>query len=159
MFEQLAQMATPGNRDETHGDTKTDICVHSQPSPIMQMQPLHFLQYCGSCNRALVPEADIYIYKYVSCLCLVAIDLLSYAAFCFSLLNVMLGFNQVRLWYAVGTFQFFSNVPFMQGGLIELFLIRKLVFLYKKELLLFNKLMNSYTTLGKVAIKPKSISP
>jgi len=43
--------------------------------------------------------------------------------------------------------------------LIELFLIRKLVFLYKKELLLFNKLMNSYTILGKAAIKLKSISP
>ncbi|KAG2580715.1 hypothetical protein PVAP13_6NG360900 [Panicum virgatum] len=49
--------------------TKTGICVHSQPSPIMQMQPLHFLQYCGSCNRALVPEADIYIYKGESAFC------------------------------------------------------------------------------------------
>ncbi|KAF8671630.1 hypothetical protein HU200_049958 [Digitaria exilis] len=29
------------------------ICVHSMPPGNMQMQPLRFLQYCGSCNRAL----------------------------------------------------------------------------------------------------------
>jgi len=62
--QKLDQVAETRNRDETHGShTGTGICVHSLPPGIMQMQPLHFLQYCGSCNRALGPEADIYIYK------------------------------------------------------------------------------------------------
>uniref|UniRef100_A0A0A9ATB2 FLZ-type domain-containing protein n=1 Tax=Arundo donax TaxID=35708 RepID=A0A0A9ATB2_ARUDO len=69
MSQQLAQVAETGNRNETHGDTQTGICVHSRPSAKIQMQPLRFLQYCGSCNRALGPEADIYIYKYNSWFC------------------------------------------------------------------------------------------
>jgi hypothetical protein len=67
----LAQTAETG-RDETHGHhIETGICVRSVPSTGMQMQPLRFLQYCASCNRTLGPEVDIYIYKYVSWLCLV----------------------------------------------------------------------------------------
>ncbi|XP_039823752.1 bifunctional aspartokinase/homoserine dehydrogenase 2, chloroplastic-like isoform X3 [Panicum virgatum] len=64
------KVAETGNRDELHGShTGTRICVHSLPPGNMQMQPLHFLQYCGSCNRALGPEADIYIYKGESAFC------------------------------------------------------------------------------------------
>ncbi|KAL6641986.1 hypothetical protein ACP70R_020167 [Stipagrostis hirtigluma subsp. patula] len=69
MSQQLAQMAETRNRNETHNDTETGICVHPRPSANMQMQSLNFLQYCGSCNRALGPEVDIYIYKGESAFC------------------------------------------------------------------------------------------
>ena len=70
MSQNLAQTAETG-RDETHGHhIETGICVRSVPSTGMQMQPLRFLEYCASCNRTLGPEVDIYIYKYVSWLCL-----------------------------------------------------------------------------------------
>ncbi|PVH61341.1 hypothetical protein PAHAL_3G014300 [Panicum hallii] len=63
-------MAETGKRDERHGShTETGICVHSLPPGNMQMQPLRFLQHCGSCNRALGHEADIYIYKGESAFC------------------------------------------------------------------------------------------
>ncbi|CAL4995808.1 unnamed protein product [Urochloa decumbens] len=70
MFQKLDRMAETGNRGETHGsNTEAGICVHSVPPGNMQMQPLRFLQHCGSCNRALGPEADIYIYKGESAFC------------------------------------------------------------------------------------------
>ncbi|CAO2153441.1 unnamed protein product [Urochloa humidicola] len=54
MSQKLGQMAETGNRDERQGShTEAGICVHSVPPGNMQMQPLRFLQYCGSCNRAL----------------------------------------------------------------------------------------------------------
>nr|CAB3459228.1 unnamed protein product [Digitaria exilis] len=66
MSQKLDQIAEMGNRDGTHGShTETGICVQSMPPGNMQMQPLRFLQYCGSCNCALGLDADIYIYKYV----------------------------------------------------------------------------------------------
>ncbi|TVU27181.1 hypothetical protein EJB05_29774 [Eragrostis curvula] len=57
------QIAEKSNKDETHCHIETGICAHSQPSANMRMQPLCFLQYCGSCNRALGSDSDIYIYK------------------------------------------------------------------------------------------------
>ncbi|RCV36742.1 hypothetical protein SETIT_8G006500v2 [Setaria italica] len=69
-FQKLDQMAETGTRDETQGShTEVGIFIHSLPPGNMQMQPLRFLQYCGSCNRALGPEADIYIYKGESAFC------------------------------------------------------------------------------------------
>ncbi|KAF8644061.1 hypothetical protein HU200_049963 [Digitaria exilis] len=70
MSQKLDQIAEMGNRDGTHGShTETGICVHSMPPGNMQMQPLRFLQYCGSCNRALGLDADIYVYKGESAFC------------------------------------------------------------------------------------------
>ncbi|KAL6871014.1 hypothetical protein ACP4OV_014862 [Aristida adscensionis] len=71
MSQQLAQMAETNDRNEAQVDTKTGICVHPRSSATanMQMQPLQFLQYCGSCNRTLGPEADIYIYRGESAFC------------------------------------------------------------------------------------------
>ncbi|CAO2143126.1 unnamed protein product [Urochloa humidicola] len=70
MSQKLDQMAETGNRDEIQDNhTEASICVHSVPPGNMQMQPLRFLQYCGSCNRALGPEADIYIYMGENAFC------------------------------------------------------------------------------------------
>jgi hypothetical protein len=64
MSQKLDQMAETGIRDETQGSrTEIGICIHSPPPGDTQLQPLRFLRYCGSCNRALGPDADIYIYK------------------------------------------------------------------------------------------------
>ena len=77
--QKLDQVAETGNRDELHGShTGTRICVHSLPPGNMQMQPLHFLQYCGSCHRALGPEADITFTSRFLGFGLVIRDLLSY---------------------------------------------------------------------------------
>ncbi|TVU50685.1 hypothetical protein EJB05_02065 [Eragrostis curvula] len=62
------QVGEKSNKDETHCHIEIGICARSQPSANMR-QPLCFLQYCGSCNRALCSDADIYIYKGESAFC------------------------------------------------------------------------------------------
>ncbi|KAJ1264602.1 hypothetical protein BS78_08G011800 [Paspalum vaginatum] len=69
MSQNLAQMGETG-MDETSGQTaEAGIRVRSEPSADVQMEPLRFLQHCGSCNRTLGPEVDIYIYKGESAFC------------------------------------------------------------------------------------------
>lgn len=65
MSRNLAQTAETGMDGGAHGHHIETCAVRSVPSAGVQMQPLRFLQHCALCNRALGPELDIYIYKYV----------------------------------------------------------------------------------------------